>query len=122
MTGEEKGWALEAAMAFGTAIREQYRRTHGEVTAAAEELIEMLCQLDVLHREAVKDLEAMGLREPYNVTKYNKGTRENKALGPLLKIQTQKARLLRELRLLPGSRKGADREDEDVEDDELDHY
>lgn len=111
----------QAAQAYGQRILEQYEKTHGTATAAALDVIAMLEELEVLYLEAAGDLAASGLREPYNVTRYNKGTRENKAFGPLIKIQTQKARLLRELRLLPGSRKGAEPEGEaDVSD--LDDY
>ena len=111
----------ETARAYMEQLTAQYREDHGDVTPAAADLIAMLGHLEELYQEAVRDLESHGLREPYNVTKYNKGTRENKAFGPLLKIQTQKARLLRELRLLPGSRKTAGPEDEaDVND--LDDY
>lgn len=121
MNATERFAARTEALAYGERLRGLYTRTHGEVTPAAEDLIGMLVDLETLYLEAKADLDAQGLREPYNVTKYNKGTRENKAFAPLLKIQTQKARLLRELRLLPGSRKCTEPEEED-EIDELDDY
>lgn len=118
---DREALAQEAA-AFGEQVKAQFGAIHGEVTAAALDVIAMLVDLQTLYLEARGDLQKQGLRESYNVSNYKKGTRENKALAPLLKLQTQKARLLRELRLLPGSRKAAAPDEDGDAANELDDY
>lgn len=98
----------------------QYTAAHGEVTPAAQTLLEKAAYLEMLHEKAQRDLEEGGLRESYAISTYRNGTRESKALGMLIKIANQQTKLLRELRLLPGGRKQADNEDPDG-DDEPEH-
>ena len=92
----------------------QYEGIHGEVTDAARLLLDKAAYLDLLADEAGRDLNDRGLRESYAISTYRNGSRENKSLEMLLKIQTQQAKLLRELRLLPGGRKSAADEADDV--------
>lgn len=106
---------------YGKALCEQFELSHGPITPAAQGVIDKVCYLEQLYLEAKASTDKQGLREPYNVSRYQKGSRENKSFPQLLKIQSQQAKLLRELRLLPGSRKAAPEETEDP-DDELDDY
>ena len=92
----------------------QYEGIHGEVTDAARLLLDKAAYLDLLADEAGRELNDRGLRESYAISTYRNGSRENKSLEMLLKIQTQQAKLLRELRLLPGGRKSAADEADDV--------
>ena len=92
----------------------QYEGIHGEVTDAARLLLDKAAYLDLLADEAGRELNDRGLRESYAISTYRTGSRENKSLEMLLKIQTQQAKLLRELRLLPGGRKSAADEADDV--------
>lgn len=93
----------------------QFEQTHGEVSDAARLLLEEAAYLEVIAGEAKAGIAELGLRESYAISTYRNGSRENKNLGMLLKIQSQQAKLLRELRLLPGGRKAAP---EDADDDE----
>lgn len=101
----------------------QYEAEHGEVTDAALLLIDEAAYLEVLLEEARSGLTEGGLRESYPVSTYRNGSRENRNLGMLLKLQSQQAKLLRELRLLPGGRKGkADGPEGDEPDDDISDY
>lgn len=101
----------------------QYEGIHGEVTDAARLLLDKAAYLELLADEAERELNERGLRESYPISTYRNGSRENKSLGMLLKIQTQQARLLRELRLLPGGRKSAaDEADDDEPSDDIGDY
>ena len=101
----------------------QYEAAHGEVTDAARLLLDKAAYLELLADEAERELNERGLRESYPISTYRNGSRENKSLGMLLKIQTQQARLLRELRLLPGGRKSAaDEADDDEPSDDIGDY
>ena len=101
----------------------QYEAAHGEVTDAARLLLDKAAYLELLADEAERELNERGLRESYPISTYRNGSRENKSLGMLLKIQTQQARLLRELRLLPGGRKAAaDEADDDEPSDDIGDY
>ena len=101
----------------------QYEGIHGEVTDAARLLLDKAAYLELLADEAERELNERGLRESYPISTYRNGSRENKSLGMLLKIQTQQAKLLRELRLLPGGRKAAtDEADDDEPSDDIGDY
>lgn len=100
---------------------EQFTQAHGEVSPAADALILKAAYLEGLHDDAVAALNKDGLREKYPVSNYRTGTRENKALGMLLKIEGQQAKLLRDLKLLPGAR-GAPKEEPEDEADDIDNY
>ena len=101
----------------------QYEAAHGEVTDAARLLLDKAAYLELLADEAERELNERGLRESYPISTYRNGSRENKSLGMLLKIQTQQAKLLRELRLLPGGRKSAaDEADDDEPSDDIGDY
>lgn len=97
-------------------LRQQYEEAHGPVTAASDGLLEKAAYLEGLHDLAVKELAGKGLREKYMVSSFATGTRENKALGQLMKIQTQQTRLLKELKLLPGARASKEAQDDEPED------
>ena len=99
----------------------QYNEKHGEVTDAAMLLIEKAAYLEALHEEAQGRLESKGLQEKYAVSTYRSGERENKSLGQMLKIEAAQAKLLRELKLLPGNRATASEEVDDGDDD-IDNY
>jgi hypothetical protein len=97
-------------------LREQFEAVHGEMTAAAEGLLQKAAYLEGLHQLAVQELTGKGLREKYMVSSFTAGTRENKALGQLIKIQTQQARLLKELKLLPDTPRNAKAKEDEPED------
>lgn len=98
----------------------QYETAHGPVTEAAEGLLLKIAYLELLHDQAITDL-GYGLREKYMVSSFTSGTRENKALGQLMKIQTQQTRLLKELKMLPGA-KATGHGSQDDELDDIDDY
>lgn len=102
-------------------LTEAYEIKHGRLPdAAAQSVLEKAAYLETLIVQANESLDAKGLREEYPFSSRKSGTRENKALGQYLKLTAQQTKLLRELRLLPGSR--AARSADDEPDNDLDDY
>jgi len=112
--------ADEAMKAVYKGLRAQFEAAQGPVTEAADSLLLKYAYLEALHSLAVKEINGKGLREKYMVSSWTSGTRENKALGQMMKIQTQQTRLLKELKMLPTAR--AQKEDRDDAEDDIDNY
>lgn len=102
-------------------LSEQYVATHGEVSVAADMLLQKAAYLEWLHHKAAQHLNDKGLRERYQVSTYQTGERENKSLGQMIKLQAQQARLLKELHLLPTKRAAPVDEGDDDEQDISDY-
>lgn len=100
----------------------QFEAAHGPVTEAADSLLLKLGYLEALHQQAVADLQFKGLREKYQVSSFSSGTRENKALGQMMKIQAQQVKLLKELKLLPGGRTEPREDRDDGSEQDIDDY
>lgn len=111
--------------AYYERIAEQYRQTHGELTPAADGVIQTAALLEMLKEKARADIASKGLRETVRNGR-QAFLRENKSLGQLLKLSTSQAALLQTLKLLPSRRTAPKDEDEDEEDgdpaDELNDY
>lgn len=103
-------------------LHAQFESAHGPVTEAADGLLLKLAYLEALHRLAVAELQGKGLREKYSVSSFTSGTRENKALGQMMKIQAQQTRLLKELRLLPAARVAPKEDRDDDARHDIDDY
>lgn len=100
----------------------QFETMHGVLTYAAEQLIERYLFCEKLRLEAVKELEENGIRERYLVGRYQTGTRENKSLAILLKLEKQQLLILKDLGLLPNGRKRVKDEEQDDDEDDIDNY
>lgn len=111
----------DASAAMYARLRAQYEGAHGEVTPAADELLQKIAYLEKLAMQAKDELDSDGLRESYAVSNYRSASRENKALGMLLKIEAQQSKLLKDLKLLPGGRQAKDEPDDDPDED-IDNY
>ena len=99
---------------------EQFKATHGELTAAADVVIRRAAQLELLVTKAMDDIDAKGLRETVRNGKQT-FQRDNKSLMQLLKITGQQTSLLQAVKLLPSRRPSfspdGDNEDGDEEDE-----
>lgn len=99
------------------ALSRQYEAVNGEISPAAQTLLDAFHRLELLRLEADESLESKGLKDTY----YNGRqtlTRENKAFTQLCKAVAAQTKLMQALKLLPGGRRAAHENDEDEDGDD----